>query len=288
MAYFLNLAVFICIFGVSAIGLNLVVGWTGLLSAAQAVFAGIGAYAAALLMTKAGLGFFLALPLAMLAAGAAALLVGVVFSRFRGDYYALATMGFGVIMSGVLLNWRSLTGGPFGISGIPRPSLFGFTLGTNATFLPLALAILIGAWLVARQVTRTSFGRALSAIREDETALKVFGYRTSHFKLVVFVLGAMLAGASGALFASYLRYIEPSSFVLTESVFLLAIVIIGGLADLRGPVAGAAVMILLPEALRFLGVSPSLAAQLRQMLYGLALVVLMHARPQGIFGKYRL
>jgi len=137
-------------------------------------------------------------------------------------------------------------------------------------------------------VTKSSFGRALQAIREDEVALSVFGYHTSWFKLAVFVMGAGMAAIAGGLFASYITFIDPSSFGVPESVFMLSVIILGGLGSLRGAVIGALVLVLLPEALRFVGFTPDIAAQMRQVIYGLMLVFLMLYRPQGLAGTYRL
>lgn len=286
MEYLIHLAVMSAIYAILAIGLNLVVGYTGLLSVAHAAFYGIGAYAVAILTTALGWNFFPAAAAGVALSTLAALLIGLVLSRFRDDYYALASIGFNSIVFSILLNWHGLTRGPLGISGIPRPSLGGFVF-TGAAFAVFSIALAALAYAAARWIERSSFGRALRAIREDEEALQVFGYRTTGYKLAVFVMGAALAAGAGAVFAAYITFVDPAAFALNESVFILVIIILGGLADLRGSVIGAVVLILLPEALRFVGFPNEVAAHLRQVVYGLIIVLLMMYRPQGLLGKFR-
>jgi branched-chain amino acid transport system permease protein len=239
-------------------------------------------------MLNFGWNFFLAMLAGMLAAGAIALATGLVFSRLREVYYAFATIGFTVITYSIFLNWQNVTQGPLGLPGIPRPVLFGFQFSNNISFLFLAGVLLLIVYLISQFIIRSSFGRVLNAIREDEQMISIFGYATSYYKLVIFVIGAMLAALAGSLFASYISFIDPSSFPLFESIFILAIVILGGLGSTRGALLGALVLIILPEALRFVGFSPDIAAQMRQVVYGLILIVLMLYRPQGLLGKFRM
>jgi len=288
MEYFIHLAILVGIYAILGVSLNLVVGFTGLLSVTQAAFYGLGAYTTALLLVNFGVNFFLATIIGMILTAMISFLIGLALSRFRGDYYALGSFGFNIIIYSVFLNWQAVTRGPLGIPGIARPSLFGLTFSSNFSFLLLTLIFLLLTFLVARWLTTSSFGRVLKAIREDEPALQVFGYRTGHYKLAIFVIGAALAALAGALFAAYITFIDPSSFALFESIFILAIIILGGLANLKGSVLGALFLILLPEALRFVGFPSDVAAQMRQVVYGLILVLLMLYRPQGLMGEYKL
>lgn len=292
MPYLIHLATMVSIYGILAVSLNLVVGFTGLLSVAHAAFYGLGAYATALILTNFGLNFFMALALGMVVAGLGSLLIGLILSKFRDDYYALGSLGFNVIIFSIFLNWQELTRGPLGIPGIPRPSVtlgtWHWELGTNFSFLLLTLTFILLTYLLCQWLTKSSFGRALKAIREDETALQVFGYRTAIYKLVIFVVAAMLAGLAGGLYASYITFIDPSTFTLNESIFILAIIILGGLANLRGSLLGALALVLLPELLRFVGFPTEIAAQMRQVVYGGLLVILMLYRPQGLVGEYKL
>jgi branched-chain amino acid transport system permease protein len=152
----------------------------------------------------------------------------------------------------------------------------------------LVLVFLIIVYFASRFIVNSSFGRALKAIREDEKVLQVFGYNTPYFKLAIFTISATMAAIAGSFFASYITFIDPTSFNLSESIFILAIIILGGLANLHGSILGALFLILLPELLRFVGFPTEIAAQMRQVVYGVILVLLMLYRPQGIIGEYKL
>lgn len=288
MEYLIHLAILIAIYAILALSLNLIVGYTGLISTAHAAFFGIGAYVVAILTTTLKINFFLAAPAGIGLSMFLALLIGLVLSKFSGDYYVLASVGFNVIIFSIMLNWQTLTHGPLGIVAIPRPNLFGLDFFFNSNFLLLAGFCLLLTYLISRFIVHSSFGRILKTIREDEQAISVFGYNTLHFKLAIFVIGAGLAAVAGALFASYITFIDPTTFHLNESIFILAIIILGGLANLQGSLLGAVFLILLPELLRFVGFPNEMAAQMRQVVYGLMLVLLMLYRPQGLIGEYKL
>lgn len=288
MEYLIHLAILYGIYAILAVGLNLVVGYTGLLSVTHAAFYGIGAYTTAILLTQSGVGFFGSVLLGMAIAAVVSYFIGMVLSKFKGDYYALVTFGFNTIVFAILLNWQHLTKGPLGIPGISRPVLFGLNITTNLNFLILVIVCLVLVYALMRRVVNSSFGRVLKAIREDETVATVFGYKTSSFKQVVFVLAAMMAALAGSLYASYISFIDPSSFQLSESMFILTIIILGGLGRLRGSLFGTLFLILLPEILRFVGFPSGVEAQMRQLVYGLIIVLLMLYRPQGLFGEYKL
>jgi len=288
MEYFYHLLVITSLFSIIGMSLNLVVGYTGLLSVVHAAFYGIGAYAAAILLASTNLPFLLVVLISVGVTSVVAFGMGVVLSRFRGDYYALASLGFGIIVYTILLNWQSLTGGAFGIFGIVKPEILGFTFTTGAPYAFLAFIAALLVYALSRFLVDSSFGRVLKAIRENESALAVFGYKTERYKLTVFVLAAALAALAGVLYGSYISFIHPSSFQDMVSIYMIVIVILGGLASLPGSVLGAAIFILLPEFLRFLGLPDDIAAHMRQALYGVALIVLMFVRPQGILGSYKL
>ena len=290
------------IWAILAVSLNLVVGYTGLLSVGHIGFFGIGAYAMAILTsdpayeqlrTEAiptfGWPFFAALPVSVLMAGIAAIVVGVVFNRFRDDIYVLVSFGFAIIAFNVFLNWRSFTRGAFGIHEIARPEIGGWTLEGEFQFLAFVLAFLAVAMLIAWFIVSSSFGRVLTAIREDEGAIEVFGYQATHFKLAIWVISAMMAGLAGGLFASWTSFIDPFSFILLESILLVSIVILGGLATIWGSLLGAMAFVLLEEGMRFLPfIPPEYIGQARQAVLGILLVLLMLFRPQGLVGRYRL
>ncbi len=288
MEYLIHLAILFSIYAILALSLNLIFGYTGLLSLAHAAFFGIGAYTTAILTTQYEFNFFLSLAIGIIHAMLAAGLIGYVLSKFKGDYYALGSLGFTIIVFAIMLNWQSLTSGPLGIPGIPRPVLFGIDFSQNLNFLLLTTICLLLVYIVCRFIVNSSFGRVLKAIREDEEAIQVFGYNAHHFKLAIFTIGAGLAAIAGSLFAAYITYIDPSTFGSNESVYLWSIIILGGLASLRGSILGALFLVLLPEALRFVGFPTEIAAQMRQLVYGLLLVLLMLYRPQGLIGEYKL
>lgn len=288
MEYLIHIAILISIYAILGLSLNLIVGFTGLLSVTQAAFYGIGAYTTAILLTSTGINFFPAILISIIITGIISFGIGFVLSKFKDDYYALGSFGFNVIIYSIFLNWQSLTRGPLGIPGIPRPSLFGFTFSQNIWFLVLSIICALLVYALCNYITRSSFGRVLKAIREDEQAIQVFGYRTLWYKLAIFVISSGMAAVAGSLFASYITFIDPSTFTLTESIFILAIVILGGMANNKGAVLGAVCLILLPEILRFVGFPSDIAAQMRQVTYGLILILLMLYRPQGLIGEYRL
>lgn len=288
MEYFIHLAILIGIYGILGLSLNLIVGYTGLLSVTHAAFYGIGAYATAIFLTEYGVSFFLSILIGIIFAIVCSSVIGLVLSRFRGDFYALGSFGFNIILYSIFLNWQDVTRGPLGIPGISRPEIFGFALTENFHFLILVAVILGIIYLLSHYIVNSSFGRVLKAIREDEEAIQVFGYHTHYYKLTIFVISAAMAAVGGSLFATYITFIDPSTFALTESIFLLSIIILGGLANLRGAVLGALLLILLPEFLRFVGFPSDIAAQMRQVVYGLLLIILMLYRPQGLIGEYKL
>jgi branched-chain amino acid transport system permease protein len=288
MEYIIHLLVLISIWSILGISLNLVVGYTGLLSITHATFFGVGAYGTAILMTSYGWNFFLAMIVGMIIAMIVSLVLGAILGKFKGDYYALASFGFNIIAFSIMLNWQSLTRGPLGIPGIGRPQIFDFIFKSNLHFLILSAVLALLVYLLSQYIVGSSFGRVIKAIREDEQAISVFGYNTKIYKMIVFVLAAGMAAVAGALFASYITFIDPSSFSLNESIFILSIVILGGLASNKGVFWGTVFLMLLPEALRFVGFPTDVAAQMRQVVYGLLLLFLMMYRPQGFMGEYKL
>ncbi len=290
------------IWAILAISLNLVVGFTGLLSVGHIGFFGIGAYTVAILTSDAayeqlrteaiptfGWPFFAALPVGAVLAGLVALAVGVVFNRFRDDIFVLVSFGFTIISFNVFLNWRSVTRGAFGIHEIARPEIGGRTLTGELEFLALVLAFLAIILLISWFIVTSSFGRVLTAIREDEQAIEVFGYQATHYKLAVWTISAMMAGLAGGLFASWTTFIDPNSFVLLESMLLVSIVILGGLATIWGSLLGAMAFVLLEEGMRFIPFLPAeFVGQARLVVLGILLVLLMLFRPQGLVGRYKL
>ena len=288
MAYLTHLLILSGIYSILALSLNLITGFVGLVAVSHAAFFGIGAYTTALFVTKFGFNFFAALVIGIFFSGLIAAVAGRIFSKFRGDYYTLATLGLNIIIYSVMLNWQKLTNGPLGISAVPHPDFFGISFYSSTNFLFLTLMFVAATFLIAHFLVKSSFGRILKAIRDDEGAIQVFGYKAFNYKLTIFVVGSGLAAVAGSLYASYLTYIDPTVFAVDESIFILAIIILGGLASLRGSIVGAVFLVFLPELLRFIGLPSEIAAQTRLMLYGAILIFLMLYRPQGLMGEYKL
>ncbi len=288
MEYIFHILILASIYGILSLAQNLVMGGTGLLTLAGAAFYGIGAYTAAILTTSFDLGIFPILIIAPIIAGLIALTVGASFARFRDDYFLLATLGFLMIFNTVARNWENVTGGSFGIAGIPKPQIFSFVFDSPFSFMWLALAVFLFTTGVCYFISRSSFGRVLNAIREDENALQVFGYKTSIYKLIIFTIGASLSALAGVLIATHITFIDSRLFTVNESILLWAMIILGGLAKNRGALLGAFLLIMIPEILRFVGFPNEIAGLMRQCIYGLMLVLLMLYRPKGILGTYKI
>jgi branched-chain amino acid transport system permease protein len=285
MQYLANIGILIGIYTILATSLNLVVGYLGMLSLAHAAFYGIGAYTMALMATHLSTPFWVNCFGAMLLSGLLGLIVGIPALKTRGDYFAIATFGLQVITFNILNNWIDVTRGPMGITGIPKPSLFGLQITNPLSFLLLTVGFCVVVLSLAYRIVNSPVGRLLQAIREDEIFTQSLGKNVLTYKLVTFTIGAMMAAISGCLYASYVTFIDPTSFTVTESIFIVSIVIIGGAGSFWGSLVGAIFLISLPEFLRFLGLPIAVAANLRQILYGSLLVILMRWRPQGLIGR---
>lgn len=298
MNYLLHLFVYFNIYAIVALSLNLVVGYCGLLTLAHAGYYAIGAYAYALLATTLGWGFVPAVMAGALIAAALSLAVSLPSWRLKGDFFVLASLAVQALIFSALYNWTStdaplgswknLTNGPFGITGIPRPEIFGWKITSPQTFAVFSTGVAALCAFAIWRLTASPWGRLLLAMREDELAARGLGKNTRLAKVQAFAISSAFVAVAGALYAAHVRYLDPSSANLDESILMLSMVIVGGLGNFRGPLVGAAVLILLPEALRFLHLPDAQAANLRMLIYGLLLVLMMHFRPQGIAGTYRM
>ncbi len=286
MNFVLHIFVLVAAYSTLAVSLDLLAGRTGLLSLAHAAFYGIGAYTSALLAVSLGAPFIVGIIASMGIAAVLSLLVSLPSLRLHGDYFVIATFGFQMIAFSVFNNWMDLTRGPLGIPGIPPPNILGWQVDSNPEFAILAALFAIFAYVVVGLIATSPFGRVLHAIREDEVLSRAIGKSTVRFKVTAFAISSALAAMAGALYAHYITYIDPTSFTVMESILVLSMVIIGGAGSMWGPLVGAVVLVTLPEALRFVGLPTAAAANLRQIIYGALLVVMMMARPQGLVGRY--
>lgn len=287
MEYLLHILVIAGIYIILTLSLNLIVGYTGLPALGHAAFSCVAAYTSSLLALNIGLSPWLGLLIGACVAALSGVIIGYPSVRLKGDYLALATLGLGIIVYSIAKNWVSLTRGPMGLPGIPGFSVFSFQLSEIWSYLLLVLVFVLITIFVIRRIVNSPFGRILRSIREDEIASEVLGKNTIKHKLLVFIIGAFFAGIAGSLYAHYITFIDPSSFTLMESITILLMVIFGGMASISGSVVGAVILVVFPELLRFLGLPSSIAAPMRQMIYGLLLIVLMLKRPQGLMGVYR-
>jgi len=282
LIYLIYVISLIAVYGILTISLNLTVGYTGILSVAQAAFMGIGAYAAAILLTQWGFNFFTALLVGMAIAGLVSWGLAWATLRLKGDYYVIASFGFQIIIYNIFLNWINLTRGPFRIRQIPPPEALGFSFQGPLRYAIFALGFLVICLFVARRLGESPYGKVLRAIREDEAAAASIGKNVARYKISIFTVSAMLASVGGALYACLITYIDPFTFTIHESIFILALVIIGGSGNVYGSVIGAAVLISIPEMLRFFDVPTTVAGPIREILYGALMIIFLRLRPKGL------
>lgn len=286
MEYLLHIGIMLNIYVMLVLSANLTIGMANLLSMCQAAFYGIGAYIGTFFLMQFNLPFVVVALAVMLFTGAFSLLVSYASVRLKGDYFVIATMGFQMIVYTILYNWTDVTSGPYGIPGIPGIKLFGaIELSGVYAYLVLSLVLAVLVVFFCYRLVKSPFGRVLNAIRADEVTVQSLGRNTSAFKSWAFFISASIAGLAGTIYASYVSYIDPTSFTLDESIFILSALFIGGIGNTKGPILGALFVVLLPELLRFVGLPDSVAANLRQIIYGLALILVMYFRPQGLWGK---
>lgn len=286
MEYILHILIMINIYTILVLSANLPVGMANLLSICQAAFYGIGAYAGAYLLLQFDLPFLIIAFVVLLVTGISSLLVSLASVKLKEDYFVLATLSFQMIIYSILYNWISVTNGPYGIVGIPRIKLFGiWPLQGYYSYFIFTFILTIGVIIAFKFIKYSPFGRILSALRSDEISVAALGRDPNRFKSIAYLLSASFSGLGGLLYASYISYIDPTSFTLDESIFILTALFIGGVGNIRGPVLGAVFVIIIPEIFRFIGLPDTLAANLRQIIYGLLLILIMYFRPQGLLGK---
>lgn len=275
MEYILHLLIFISIYILLSQSLSLSAGYSGLISLAHVGFYGVGAYTAAILSVNYGIPFLVTLPLSMLLSGLVAIAVSVISLRTVDDYFIIITLGIQVAISSVMNNWQRVTRGPLGIPGIPPIKILGISFDSKISFLLLSLFFVGVVWFLLNNITRSPFGRVLIALSEDEIFTKSLGKDVYKAKIISFTISAMFASVAGVLYAHYISYIDPTSFTINESIFILSIVIIGGMRNLWKIALAAVFLVLLPEALRFVGMPNTIAANMRQIIYGAILILVI-------------
>lgn len=279
--YLITVAINCLMFATLSLSLNLITGYMGITSLGHAAFFGVGAYTAAILSTRMGLNFVQTAILGTIVAAIFGVMLGIPTLRIKGRYLAIVTLGFCEIMRIIELNWMSLTRGPQGISGIPKISFFGFVCSKPIHKYYVVLILLIITVLIIKAIMNSRMGRAISAIRDDEIAADAMGINVFKYKIMVFSISSGLAGLVGAYYAHYMGFIDPNAFNFDQSILILSMTIMGGMASIPGSIFGASVLSILPEALRAVN-------DYRQIVYGLLLAIMVVWKPNGLLGGFNL
>jgi branched-chain amino acid transport system permease protein len=286
MEYAIYMGTLIALYATLTMSLNLLVGYTGLLSIAQAALYGVGAYVAALI----ALNYTTDLLVCLVAAAAAGMVVSVLVAlpslRLSDEYFLIVTLGVQYIIYSMFMNLE-ITAGAEGLYGIPKPTLFGFTLSSNLSILCVAIVLMVVCYVLSSRLSSSPFGRTLRAVRENQVAVSALGKSVFRFKTSVFVFSAVFTSAAGVVYAFAMTAIDPFVFNLDESIFIITLVIVGGTGNLNGSVLAAILLVLLPESFKYLAVPDAIAAQVKQILYGLILVSFARFRRQGLIGEYK-
>ncbi len=293
--YLRNIAIQILIYSTLSLALNLVMGYTGIVILGMAAFYGIGAYSVALLTTRLGFSFIPAMLGAILISGIVGMLLALPTLRISGNYLAIVTLGFCEIVRIVELNWVSLTNGPFGIKQIPSPDIFGITnifglkLSKPVGKYYVILLLLALTVLLLHNLINSRSGRAMRAIKGDAIAAEAMGVNVFLYKTIAFSICAAIAGMAGGYYASYIGYVDSTTFNYNQSIQILSMTIMGGLGSIPGSIIGAAFFVVLPEFLRWLGTfCGEWIVEWRQILYGLILIIMIMFKSDGILGGFDL
>lgn len=284
MNYLLHILIMLEIYALLAVSTNIIAGFTGLLSFTQAAFYGIGAYITALLMLNFGFSFFTATFCAIVGNICVSGIIFLFSIRLRNLYFSLATLAFQVIIFGILYNWIAITKGPYGISGIPRPTVFGFIINDISIFALYGGVITGLVTVLIWWFQKKPLFRLLQCVRDNELGLIAAGRNPAYYKLVGITFSTGIAAIAGALYASYFSYIDPTVFSLDESILFLSIILIGGSGNMTGPIAGVLFYILLPEILKFISFPDAIAANMRMIIYASILIIVIRFKPSGFFG----
>ncbi len=273
--YLITILITVLVYAILAHSLNIITGHAGQISLGHAAFFGIGAYTSALFYTKAGLSFWLCVPLAAIVAGMIGILLGIPCLRVRDDFLAITTMGIGFVVEAVFL-YIPFFGGAMGIGGINLPQWFGREM-TKPEYFLLILIVFILLLLLDRRLGRSWIGLAWSSIREDEQAAEAMGVDVVRFKVLAFVLGSSIAGLAGGFYAHFLTFIMPQNFGFGQSIVILCMVVFGGIGTRWGPIVGAIILGVLPEISRPI-------MEYRTLIYGVLLLAMMRFQPGGLLG----
>lgn len=283
MDYYIHLLILICIYLILAQSFNLTFGMGRLFNLAHVAVYAIGAYTTALMSTEMGAGFLQCVAASMLLSGLFALLIGAISLRLEAEYFAIGTLAFSSVIAALLVNWKSLTRGVLGIPGIPRPEFLGIDFSVNLNFLYLIFSFVVFSQIVLYIFFRNSFSRSLRGQAEAEHACLALAKNTRQIRNFSFFISSAFAGLGGSFFAYYINYIDPSSFSLTEMVFVLTIVVVGKPGSFWGVILSTIFLVLLPEPLRFLDIPPSILGPMRQLIYAVIQFGVVYWKRETLF-----
>lgn len=286
MNYFFHLGTILCFYVLLAQSMNLYLGFTGILALCHIAFYGIGAYASALLVLH-GEPFWLAFLVAGILPALLSILLGLTSIRLRADYLGIATLAFAEIALSLFQNWDSLTRGPLGLPGIPKPSLLGVTISGNVSYFIFTLCVTTVLMFFMHRILKSPFGQVLETIRDDEIAASTLGKNTTAYKLSAFAIGALVAGFTGSLYAHFITYISPASFLVDDLSLILVITVVGGLGTFRGPFLGTLAIMLIFEPLRFLPIPSEYLGPLRLWFFSLLFLLTLRFVPRGLGGFWK-
>ena len=275
--YWMHLLIMLVMYMMLAASVDIIYGYAGQLNLGQGAFAAIGSYVTGLLMLRLHVSYWVAMPLSGLGAAFFGLLLGFPTLRLRGLYLGIATMGFSEIVRLILLTWSSLTRGPMGLPGIPSPTIGSFAIESKTAYYYLVLVYLLLTIFSIQRLVNSRVGRAWIAIREDETAAMAMGIDTARYKIMAFSLGAFFAGIAGSFYAVYISFVSPDAFKMMDSYLIFAMPAVGGMGTMLGPLIGALIVYVLPEATRIF-------SDYRMLWVGALLVVVMVSEPRGVLG----
>ncbi|OLP20108.1 hypothetical protein BST81_02410 [Leptolyngbya sp. 'hensonii'] len=297
MSYLWHLLIYLGVYTIVAVSLNLIVGYCGLLSLAHASFFALGGYVYGLATLTLKWGFVEATFLAILIAVVLSLMVSIPAWRFKGNFFVLVSLAVQALLFGAFYNWygdapigtlQNLTNGTFGLSGVSKPVLLGWQLQQTSSIVGLTWFLTLLCVGISWLLLGSPWGRLLRSLRDDELVTRGLGKNTRWLKTQAFAIACGMVALAGAILTSYIGFIDPSAAALDESILMLSMVLVGGVGNFRGPLVGAFILLAIPEILRFVQIPDAIAANVRLILYGVSLLLVIHLRPEGVAGKYRL
>lgn len=287
MDFVLNILVMSGIYAILCLSLNLIMGYGGMFHLGHGAFFAIGAYVAALISLHLGWPFLVEMLVAALVTTLFGLIISYPSIRLKGDYLSFMTFGFAVVIYAVVNNWLDVTGGPIGLPNVPAPDLFGLKIKGDFAHLALVMVSLMITWFIIRRIVTAPFGRTIESMREDEVAATASGRNVNFLRITVFCVGAFFAGIAGVLYVHYIGIADPTGFTTTVSFTIVSMTLIGGAGSLTGPIAGAFLIVIIPDVLRWIGLPGLYAEQIKNIIFSVVLIIIMMTRPQGLLGKLK-